>query len=74
MPHSLRWQNFSFDDESRGLCGLTSANDAKGGSQFCAILRQVHPSFWRPYGTIYGLAAEVPTTEGYADACMFKSL
>eukprot|EP00961_Rhodomonas_salina_P113788 1530209-Rhodomonas_salina.1 len=28
----------------------------------------------RPYGSIDGLTAEVPATEGYADACLFGSL
>jgi hypothetical protein len=62
---------------SRGRCRLANAYDAEGGSQFRAILqliRQVHSSAQRPCGSIDGLTAEVPTAEGYVDACLFGSL
>jgi hypothetical protein len=38
------------------------------------LLRQIYSSFQRPYGSIDGLIKEVPTTESYADACLFESL
>jgi hypothetical protein len=41
---------------------------------FLQLLCQIYSSFQRPYGSIDGLTAEVPVTEGYADACLFGSL
>jgi hypothetical protein len=38
------------------------------------ILRHIHPSLQRPYGSIDEVNEEVPTTKAYTDACMFGSL
>jgi hypothetical protein len=58
--------NFGFHKESRGRYILASAYDAKGGSQFRAILqllRQIYSSLQRPYGSIDGLTTEVLAKE-----------
>jgi hypothetical protein len=70
-------ENSLIRKESRGRFRLASAYDAKGGSQFRAILqllRQIYSSFQRPYGTSHGFAAEVLATKGYANAGLFGSL
>jgi hypothetical protein len=55
---------------------MASAYDAKRGSQFRTVLQllcQIYTSLQRPYGSIDGRTAELPTTEGYANACLFGS-
>jgi cell fate regulator YaaT (PSP1 superfamily) len=82
----LRLKKCFFGLQEMGYLGYTVSDDkisvstkkvdAEGSSQFRRVLqliRQMYSSFQRPYGSIVGLLAEVPCTEGSADACLFGS-
>jgi hypothetical protein len=64
------------DDSINAMIGLTQGSMSYAiYTQQLQLLRKVHPSFQRPYyGSIDGLIAEVPSTKGHLDACLFGSL